>query len=117
MRKRIVLSKVLFVLILSLSLTLEELLPVVAFATDELSAQEIIGEAEIKGEGVTEDDASAIESMNGPNGDPAEPNSPEGYDANATPSEDAPALMSSDSIRSGDCHTTRALTLGMSKYM
>lgn len=102
MRKRIVLSKVLFVLILSLSLTLEELLPVVAFATDELSMQEIIGEAEIKGEGVTEDDASAIESMNGPNGDPAEPNSPEGYDANAVPSEDAPVLMSSDSIRSGD---------------
>ena len=102
MRMRIVRSKVLLVLILSLFLTLEGLLPVVAFATDEPSEQEVVGEAEAKGESVAEDDASAIGSMNGPNGEPVEPNSPAGYDVNATPSEDAPALMSSDSIRSGD---------------
>lgn len=102
MRMRIVRSKVLLVLILSLFLTLEGLLPVVAFATDEPSEQEVVGEAEAKGESLAEDDASAIGSMNGPNGEPVEPNSPAGYDVNATPSEDAPALMSSDSIRSGD---------------
>lgn len=86
MRKRIVRSKVLLVLILSLFLTLEGLLPVVAFATDEPSEQEVVGEAEAKGESVAEDDASAIGSMNGPNGEPVEPNSPAGYDVNATPS-------------------------------
>lgn len=102
MRKRNVQSKALLVLILSLSLTLEGLLPAVAFATDEPSTQEIIGEAETKDEGVAEDGASAIGSMNGPSSEPVEHNSPEGYDANAVPSEDAPALMSSDSIRSGD---------------
>lgn len=41
MRKRIVRSKVLLVLILSLFLTLEGLLPVVAFATDEPSEQKV----------------------------------------------------------------------------
>ena len=102
MKKRNGQFKVLLVLILSLSLTLEGLLPAAAFATDEPSEQEVVGEAETKGESVAEDDASAIGSMNGPNGEPAEPNSPAGYDVNATPSEDAPALMSSDSIRSGD---------------
>lgn len=102
MRMGIVRSKVLLVLILSLFLTLEGLLPVVAFATDESSTQEIIGEAEAEGDSVAEDDASAIGSMNGPSSESVEHNSPEGYDVNAVPSEDAPALMSSDSIRSGD---------------
>lgn len=77
--------------------------PVAAFAADESSAQETIGEAATKDDGAGEEaDALDEAAADGSDEEPIETAAAEGYDADAVPSEDVPALMADDSIRSGD---------------
>lgn len=103
MEKRLARFKALLALILSFALMLEGGFPVAAFATDEPSAQETIGEAAKKDDDAAEQ-ANALDeaAADGSDEEPIETAAAEGYDADAVPSEDTPALMTDDSIRSGD---------------
>ena len=84
MEKRVVRFKALLALILSLALMFEGGFPVAAFAADEPSAQETIGEAATKDDGAGEEvDAFDEAAADGSDEEPVETAAAEGYDADA----------------------------------